>query len=83
MSAFSDAELAYLTGERRLGRLPTIGRDGMPHVAPLGWSYNAELDTIDSGGRDLPNTFCMPAASTRARSSNQSPSGSVHRRKAL
>ena len=39
MSAFSPAELAYLTGERRLGRLATVGADGMPHVVPVGWTY--------------------------------------------
>ncbi|MFI5266714.1 MAG: PPOX class F420-dependent oxidoreductase [Chloroflexota bacterium] len=56
MSAFSETELAYLTGERRLGRIATVGRDGMPHVAPVGWSYNAELGTIDIGGHDFART---------------------------
>ena len=53
MSAFSETELAYLQGERRLGRLATVGADGTPHVAPVGWSYNPELDTIDIGGREF------------------------------
>ena len=55
MSAFSPAELAYLqaTGERRLARIATVGRDGTPHVVPVGWRYNAEADAIDVGGRDL------------------------------
>ena len=52
MSKFSDAELTYLT-KRNLGRLATIDPTGMPHVVPLGWHYNAELDTIDIGGRDF------------------------------
>lgn len=56
MSAFSDAELAYLRSERRLARVATVGADGMPHVTPVGWSYNAELDTIDIGGRDFART---------------------------
>jgi len=56
MSAFTDSELAYLTGERHLGRLATVGPDGMPHVAPVGWSYNAELGTIDIGGIDFART---------------------------
>lgn len=56
MSPFSEAELAYLTGERRLGRLATVARDGMPHVAPVGWSYNAQLGTIDIGGLDFART---------------------------
>ncbi len=53
MSAFNDDEVAYLTGEHRLGRLATVGKDGTPHVAPVGWTYNADLDTIDIGGRDF------------------------------
>jgi pyridoxamine 5'-phosphate oxidase family protein len=55
-SAFSEAELAYLHGERRLGRLATAGGDGTPHVVPVGWTHNAELDTIDVGGHDLAAT---------------------------
>lgn len=54
--AFTDAELAYLGGERRLGRVATVGRDGTPHVVPVGWRYNAEHDTIDVGGRRLETT---------------------------
>jgi pyridoxamine 5'-phosphate oxidase family protein len=53
MAAFSDIELAYLNGERRLGRIATVGADGTPHVAPVGWRYNPDLDTIDVGGRQL------------------------------
>jgi pyridoxamine 5'-phosphate oxidase family protein len=53
MSEFSPAELAYLRGDRRLGRVATVGKDGTPHVAPVGWSYNDELDTIDIGGRQF------------------------------
>jgi pyridoxamine 5'-phosphate oxidase family protein len=55
MSVFSDAELAYLANGK-LGRLATIDGTGMPHVVPLGWSYNPELDTIDIGGRDFART---------------------------
>src|SRR5438270_7558284 len=54
--AFSDRDLAYLRGERRLGRLATVGPDGTPHVVPVGFTYNGELDTIDVGGRELPQT---------------------------
>lgn len=52
MSRFSDAELAYLA-QGKLGRLATIDASGMPHVVPLGWHYNAELDVIDIGGREF------------------------------
>lgn|SRR5487761_266554 len=48
-------ELAYLA-KGKLGRLATIDGNGVPHVVPLGWSYNAELDTIDIGGRDFSHT---------------------------
>jgi pyridoxamine 5'-phosphate oxidase family protein len=52
MSVFSDAELTYLA-KGKLGRLATIDASGMPHVVPLGWRYNPELDTIDISGRDF------------------------------
>lgn len=55
MSVFSKLELGYLS-ERRLGRLATVDPQGLPHVVPLGWSYNAALDTIDVGGHDLART---------------------------
>lgn len=56
MSVFSETELSYLLGERRLARLATVGADGTPHVAPVGWSYNAELDAIDIRGHNLEET---------------------------
>jgi pyridoxamine 5'-phosphate oxidase family protein len=58
MSAFSDSELEYL-GERRperLARIATVGKDGLPHVVPVGWRFNRELDSIDVGGMDLTRT---------------------------
>jgi pyridoxamine 5'-phosphate oxidase family protein len=56
MNPFTHAELAYLTGEPRLARLATIGPDGTPQIAPVGWTYNAELGTIDVGGHDFART---------------------------
>ena len=56
MSAFSADELAYLRGERRLGRIATVGKDGTPHVVSVGWRYNAEHDSVDIGGRDFART---------------------------
>jgi pyridoxamine 5'-phosphate oxidase family protein len=55
-SAFSEEELAYLHGQRRLARIATVGRDGTPHVVPSGFVHNLELDTIDLGGHDLEQT---------------------------
>jgi pyridoxamine 5'-phosphate oxidase family protein len=58
MSSFTQKELDYL-GERkpeRLGRIATVGKDGTPHVVPVGWRFNPELDSIDVGGMRLART---------------------------
>jgi pyridoxamine 5'-phosphate oxidase family protein len=55
VSAFSHEEVEYLQSGR-LGRLATVGCAGTPHVVPVGFSYNAELGTIDIRGRDMANT---------------------------
>jgi pyridoxamine 5'-phosphate oxidase family protein len=47
MSIFSKQEAAYLQGDRKLGRIATVGKDGTPHVTPVGWSYNVTEDAID------------------------------------
>jgi pyridoxamine 5'-phosphate oxidase family protein len=52
VSNFTAEEIAYLQSQR-LGRLATVGPDGQPHVVPVGFRYNAELDTIDIGGHDF------------------------------
>ena len=68
MSAFTQYELAYLR-ERRLGRIATIGKDGTPHVVPVGmWTHNDEHDTIDVGGHEFERTkkFRDAARSGRA-----------------
>lgn len=63
MGVFSTEELGYLS-ERRLGRLATIDQGGVPHVVPLGWSYNPALDTIDVGGREFHRTKKFKNASS-------------------
>jgi pyridoxamine 5'-phosphate oxidase family protein len=55
MSAFTDSERAYLR-DRRLGRVATVGKDGTPHVVPVGWRFNPELDAIEVGGHDFSRT---------------------------
>jgi pyridoxamine 5'-phosphate oxidase family protein len=55
-SVFSQAELDYLHGQRLLGRIATVGANGTPHVAPVGWAHNAELDTIDITGQAYERT---------------------------
>ena len=56
MASFTDAELEYLLGERRLGRLATVDQTGQPHVVPVGWTYNPDLGTIDVSGRNFAST---------------------------
>jgi pyridoxamine 5'-phosphate oxidase family protein len=51
-TTFTDAEVRYLS-ERRLGRIATVGKDGTPHVAPVGWSFQREDGTIEVGGRNF------------------------------
>jgi|SRR5579859_6304140 len=50
MSKFTEKEIDYLRGQR-LGRLATSNEQGELHVTPVGFLYNAELETIDIGGR--------------------------------
>jgi pyridoxamine 5'-phosphate oxidase family protein len=52
MSNFTENELAYLQSQR-LGRIATVNTAGAPHVVPVSFRYNPELDTIDIGGHNL------------------------------
>ncbi len=52
MSAFTPAEIAYLQSQR-LGRIATVGPNNQPHVVPVSFRYNPDLDTIDIGGHDF------------------------------
>ena len=49
---FAPSEIAYLTGQR-LGRLATVQEDGTLQVSPVGFSYNADAETIDIRGYNL------------------------------
>jgi pyridoxamine 5'-phosphate oxidase family protein len=51
-SVFTLAEIEYLKSQR-LCRIATVGPDGQPHVVPVSFRYNPELDTIDIGGHDF------------------------------
>ncbi|MPZ28416.1 MAG: PPOX class F420-dependent oxidoreductase [Micromonosporaceae bacterium] len=66
MSVFTEVELDYLTGNRLLGRLATVGANGMPHVAPVGWRLDADVVVIT--GRNFSDTkkFRDVAATGRA-----------------
>jgi len=52
LSSFTPQEIAYLQSQL-LGRLATVGADGNPHVVPVGFRYNPDLDTIDIGGHRI------------------------------
>ena len=52
MSAFTEAEIEYLKGQR-LGRLATVGPGGNPQNNPVGFRYNAEAGTIDIAGYNM------------------------------
>ena len=52
MSAFTETEIEYLSGQR-LGRLATVDAEGRPHVVPVAYRYNEELDAVDIGGRNF------------------------------
>lgn len=56
--AFTKAEIEYLGGDRRLGRLATADADGMPHVVPIGWWRVVDPDTgtLELSGRDIAAT---------------------------
>lgn len=49
MSAFTPAEIAYLT-QQSLGRLATVDSNGRPHVVPVRFRYDSEHDAIAVGG---------------------------------
>lgn len=52
MGAFTNEEIEYLDSIGvRLGRLATVGPDGTPHIAPVGFSRNG--DAIEIGGHDM------------------------------
>jgi pyridoxamine 5'-phosphate oxidase family protein len=48
----TDAQLAYLASQR-LGRLATVDSRGAPQNNPVSFRYNADLGTIDIGGRAM------------------------------
>jgi len=56
ISVFTDTELAYLQGERRLARIATVGPDGTPHVTPVGWSLGPDGETIEVTGHSFAAT---------------------------
>jgi pyridoxamine 5'-phosphate oxidase family protein len=51
MTVYTEAELAYLRGERRLAHVATVGKDGTPHVTPVGmWSVDPDSGVVEVTG---------------------------------
>ena len=50
--ALDQVSQRYLAGQTR-GRLATVGPDGTPQNKPVGFTYNAELGTIDIAGFNM------------------------------
>ncbi|WP_405152059.1 PPOX class F420-dependent oxidoreductase [Sphaerisporangium sp. NBC_01403] len=50
--SLTQVEVGYL-GTQMLGRLATVQPDGTLQVSPVGFSYNADLGTIDIAGRNM------------------------------
>jgi pyridoxamine 5'-phosphate oxidase family protein len=48
MSTFTGAEIEFLNSQR-LGRLATVGADGMPHVMPVAVFYDPEAEALVIG----------------------------------
>jgi pyridoxamine 5'-phosphate oxidase family protein len=68
VGAFTEAERSFLQ-QRRLGRLATVGRDGGPHVTPVGmWQITQDEDAVEVTGRNFAATkkFRDVAATGRA-----------------
>jgi len=55
MNPFTEKESDYLRGQR-LGRVATVGADGAPHVAPVGFRFNTDDGVIEIGGHGLSNS---------------------------
>ena len=52
MSKFTEKEIEYIK-QQRLGRLATINAHNEPQIAPVTFRFNAELDAIEIGGRNM------------------------------
>ena len=64
-SQLSDVERAWLADPPpSLARIATVDPEGMPHVVPSGWAFDAATGELVLGGRDVPRT--VRAAHVRA-----------------
>jgi pyridoxamine 5'-phosphate oxidase family protein len=58
VSVFTQNELLYMAerDRSRLARIATVGKDGTPHVVPVGWRYDPDYDAIEISGFELEKT---------------------------
>jgi pyridoxamine 5'-phosphate oxidase family protein len=75
MSTFTDAEIGFLNSQR-LGRLATVGADGMPHVMPVAVFYDPEADALVIGANAEFGESVM-AASKKFRDAQRQPKVAV------
>ena len=62
MSTFTDRQLDYLREWRpeRLGRIATVGKDGTPHVVPVGGVAACDAGCITDHSARISLRCCFP-----------------------
>jgi pyridoxamine 5'-phosphate oxidase family protein len=75
MSAFTDAEIEFVNSQR-LGRLATVGADGMPHVVPVGVFYDPDTDALVIGA-DAEYGEAVMTSSKKFRDAQRRPKAAV------
>jgi pyridoxamine 5'-phosphate oxidase family protein len=75
MSKFTSAEIEFVHGQR-LGRLATVGADGMPHVVPVAVFYDAEAEALVIGANAEFGEAVM-ARSKKFRDAQRQPNAAV------
>jgi pyridoxamine 5'-phosphate oxidase family protein len=75
MSTFTSAEIEFLNSQR-LGRLATVGADGMPHVIPVAVFYDPEAEALVIGA-DAHYGEGIMATSKKFRDARRRPSVAV------
>ena len=75
MTTFTDAEIEFLNSQR-LGRLATVGADGMPHVVPVAVFYDPAAEALVIGANAQFGEEVM-AASKKFRDASSRPKVAV------